>query len=57
MWFQASNNSQSLIDALQPNSPIFIQCAGAAQLAQLSVLNFVNALVTGVGAIAVLAPK
>ena len=46
-----------LVDGLQPTSPIFVQCAGAAQLAQLSVLSFVNAIVTGAASAAVLAPK
>lgn len=36
-----------LVDALQPTSPVFVNCAGAAQLASLSVLSFINAVVTG----------
>lgn len=46
-----------LIDGLQPTSPLFVNCAGAAQLAQLSVLSFINAIVTGAAGIAVMAPK
>jgi hypothetical protein len=46
-----------LVDALQPTSPVFVNCAGAAQLANLSVLSFINAVVTGAAGIAVLAPK
>jgi hypothetical protein len=46
-----------LIDALQPTSPVFVNCAGAAQLANLSVLGFVNAVVTGTVGVAAIAPK
>ncbi len=46
-----------LIDALQPTSPLFVNCAGAAQLAGLSVLGFINAVVSGAASAAVIAPK
>ena len=46
-----------LIDALQPTSPVFVNCAGAAQLANLSVLSFINAVVTGAVGVAAVAPK
>ena len=46
-----------LVDGLQPTSPVFVNCAGAAQLAQLSVLGFINAVVSGVAGAAVLVPK
>jgi hypothetical protein len=46
-----------LIDALQPTSPVFVNCAGAAQLASLSVLGFINAVVSGAAGAAIVAPK
>ena len=46
-----------LIDALQPTSPVFVNCAGAAQLANLSVLGFINAVVTGAVGVAAIVPK
>lgn len=46
-----------LLDSLQPTSPIFVNCAGAASLAGQNVLTFVNAIVTGIAGIATLAPK
>lgn len=46
-----------LADTLNPSSPVFVNCAGAAMLAGQTVLSFVNALVTGIAGIAVLAPK
>lgn len=46
-----------LLDSLQPNSPVFVNCAGAAALAGQAVLTFVNAVVTGIAGIAVVAPK
>lgn len=36
-----------VIDALQPNGPLFVNCGGAAQLVQQNVLVFINAVVTG----------
>lgn len=46
-----------LIDALQPTSPLFVNCGGAAQLAGQSVLQFINGVVTGVAGAAVLISK
>ena len=46
-----------LIDALQPTSPLFVNCGGAAQLAGQSVLQFINSLVTGISGIALVIPK
>jgi hypothetical protein len=46
-----------LADTLNPSSPVFVNCAGAAALAGQSVLSFVNAVVTGIAGIAVAAPK
>lgn len=46
-----------LADTLNPSSPVFVNCAGAAALAGQNVLSFVNAVVTGITGIAVLAPK
>ena len=36
-----------IIDNLAPQGPLFVSCAGAAQLAKTNVLTFVNAVVTG----------
>lgn len=36
-----------IIDNLSPQGPLFVSCAGAAQLAKTNVLSFVNAVVTG----------
>jgi hypothetical protein len=36
-----------IIDNLSPQGPLFVNCAGAAQLAKTNVLSFVNAVVTG----------
>lgn len=36
-----------VIDALQPGSPLFVNCGGAAQLVGQNVLIFINAIVTG----------
>jgi hypothetical protein len=36
-----------VIDNLSPQGPLFVNCAGAAQLAKTNVLTFVNAVVTG----------
>lgn len=36
-----------VIDALQPTSPLFVNCGGAAQLVQQNVLVFINSVVTG----------
>lgn len=36
-----------VVDNLAPTGPLFVSCAGAAQLAKTNVLAFVNAVVTG----------
>lgn len=36
-----------VIDALQPNGPLMVNCGGAAQLVGQNVLTFINAVVTG----------
>lgn len=36
-----------VVDNLSPQGPLFVSCAGAAQLAKTNVLSFVNAVVTG----------
>jgi hypothetical protein len=36
-----------VVDNLSPQGPLFVNCAGAAQLAKTNVLTFVNAVVTG----------
>jgi hypothetical protein len=41
-----------VIDNLSPQGPLFVSCAGAAQLAKTNVLTFVNAVVTGVAGFA-----
>jgi hypothetical protein len=46
-----------LVDALQPTSAVIVQCAGAAQLVQLSVLQFIQTVVTGATGALLVAPK
>jgi hypothetical protein len=41
-----------VIDNLSPQGPLFVACAGAAQLAKTNVLTFINAAVTGAAGIA-----
>lgn len=41
-----------VIDNLSPQGPLFVSCAGAAQLAKTNVLTFINAAVTGAAGIA-----
>lgn len=41
-----------IIDNLSPQGPLFVSCAGAAQLAKTNVLAFVNGVVTGVAGFA-----
>lgn len=36
-----------VVDNLSPQGPLFVNCAGAAQLAKTNVLTFVNAVITG----------
>jgi hypothetical protein len=46
-----------VIDDLSPQGALFTSCAGAAQLLGTNTLAFINAAITGVAGIAVLAPK
>jgi len=41
-----------VVDNLSPQGPLFVSCAGAAQLAKTNVLTFINAAVTGAAGIA-----
>lgn len=41
-----------VIDNLSPQGPLFVSCAGAAQLAKTNVLTFINAAVTGAAGMA-----
>lgn len=45
------------IDSLSPTGPLFTSCAGAAALAGMNVMAFINALVTGTAAAALVVPK
>lgn len=54
--FTQIEQSAEVLDALSPQGKLFTSCAGAAQLAQAGVLQFVNAAVTGVAGMAKLVP-
>lgn len=54
--FTQIEQSAEVIDALSPQGALYTSCAGAAQLAQASVLSFINAAVTGVAGLAKLTP-
>lgn len=45
------------IDSLSPTGPLYTSCAGAAALAQTNVLTFINQVVTGTAAAALVVPK
>jgi hypothetical protein len=45
------------IDALSPTGPLFTSCAGAAAMAGMNVLAFINAMVAGTAAAAIVIPK
>lgn len=45
------------IDSLSPTGPLYTSCAGAAALAQQNVLTFINSVVTGTAAAALVVPK
>lgn len=45
------------IDSLSPTGPLFTSCAGAAAMAGMNVLAFINALATGTAAAALIVPK
>jgi hypothetical protein len=42
------------IDNLSPTGPLFTSCAGAAEMAKMSVLRFINTAVTGAAGFAAL---
>ena len=54
--FTQIEQAAEVLDALSPQGTLFTSCAGAAQLAQASTLQFINAAVTGIAGIAKLAP-
>jgi len=54
--FTQIEQAAEVLDALSPQGKLFTSCAGAAQLAQANVLQFINAAVTGVAGLAKLAP-
>lgn len=45
------------IDSLSPTGPLFTSCAGAAGLAGMNVLAFINAVTAGTAAAAIVIPK
>jgi hypothetical protein len=45
-----------VIDNLSPQGPLFTSCAGAAQLARTSTLQFISAVVSGVAGMTAIAP-
>ena len=45
-----------VLDNLSPQGPLFTSCAGAAQLARTSTLQFISAVVTGVAGVTAIAP-
>jgi hypothetical protein len=45
------------IDAISPTGPLFTSCAGAAALAGMGVIQFINAAVAGTAAAAIVIPK
>jgi hypothetical protein len=54
--FTQIEQAGEVIDALSPQGKLFTSCAGAAQLAQANVLQFINGAVTGVAGLAKLTP-
>ena len=54
--FTQIEQAGEVIDALSPQGQLFTSCAGAAQLAQANVLQFINGAVTGVAGLAKLTP-
>lgn len=45
-----------VVDNLSPQGPLFTSCAGAAQLARTSTLQFISAVVAGVAGVTAIAP-
>lgn len=54
--FTQIEQAAEVLDALSPQGKLFTSCAGAAQLAQTGVLQFISAALTGVAGIAKLTP-
>lgn len=54
--FTQIEQAAEVLDALSPQGKLFTSCAGAAQLAQTGVLQFINAAVTGIAGIAKIVP-
>ena len=54
--FTSVEQFAEVIDNLSPQGPLFTSCAGAAQLARTSTLQFIAAAVTGVVGITAIAP-
>lgn len=54
--FTQIEQAGEVIDALSPQGKLFTSCAGAAQLVQANVLQFISAAVTGVAGLARLTP-
>ena len=54
--FTQIEQAAEVIDALSPQGKLYTSCAGAAQLAQANVLQFISAAVGGVAGLAKLSP-
>lgn len=54
--FTQIEQAAEVLDALSPQGKLFTSCAGAAQLAQANVIQFISAAVAGVAGMAKLAP-
>lgn len=54
--FTQIEQAAEVIDALSPQGKLYTSCAGAAQLVQANVIQFISAAVTGVAGLAKLSP-
>ncbi|WP_407155162.1 hypothetical protein [Bradyrhizobium sp. STM 3557] len=54
--FSDIETSAEIVDSLSPQGPLYTSCAGAAQLFQANVIQFISAAVAGVAGMAKLAP-
>lgn len=54
--FTDVETAAEILDNLSPQGKLFTSCAGAAQLAQANVIQFISAAITGAAGIAKLAP-
>lgn len=52
--FTGVEQAAETIDNLSPSGPLFVSCAGMAQLTKTNVLTLINAIVTGAAAFAVM---